>query len=306
MTRIFHGSITALVTPFQNGDVDLKAFENFVEWQIQEGSHGVVPCGTTGESPTLEYDEMKRIFDVCVQTVKASGKKLPVIAGTGTNSTAKTIELSKMAEQRGADALLIVAPYYNKPTQDGLYAHFKAIHDATDLPIVVYNIPGRSIVEITVDTMLRLAELPRIMGLKDATSDTGRTTLIRAKAKDNFAILSGEDAIAGAFLAQGADGCISVASNAAPALCSNFQDAWAKGNLEEFSRLQTLLAPLHKALFVESSPSPVKYALSRLGLSSDEVRLPLLPASAHARKIVDEALAIAGLLSNEEGIRARA
>lgn len=306
MTRLFHGSITALVTPFRNGEVDLKAFENFVEWQIQQGSHGVVPCGTTGESPTLEYDETKRIFDVCVQTVKASNKKLPVIAGTGTNSTAKTIELSQMAERQGADALLIVAPYYNKPTQDGLYAHFKAIHDATDLPIVVYNIPGRSIVEISIDTMLRLAELPRIMGLKDATSDTGRTTLIRAKAKDDFSILSGEDAIAGAFLAQGADGCISVASNAAPALCSEFQNAWANGDMKEFNKLQTLLAPLHKALFVESSPSPVKYALSRLGLSSDEVRLPLLPASAHARKIVDEALAMTGLLSNEEGIRARA
>lgn len=306
MTRLFHGSITALATPFQNGEVDLKAFENFVEWQIQQGSHGLVPCGTTGESPTLEYDETKCIFDVCVQTVKASGKKLPVIAGTGTNSTAKTIELSKMAQNQGVDALLIVAPYYNKPTQDGLYAHFKAIHDATDLPIIVYNIPGRSVVEITVDTMLRLAELPRIMGLKDATSDTGRTTLLRAKVKNEFSILSGEDAIAGAFLAQGADGCISVASNAAPALCADFQNAWTQGDMNRFNELQIFLAPLHKALFVESSPAPVKYALSRLGLSSDEVRLPLLPASAHARKIVDEALELTGLLDNLQALRARA
>ncbi len=290
MTARFYGSITALITPFKNGEIDWAAFEKFVEWQIQEGSHGVVPSGTTGESPTLTYDETKRIFELCVQTVKSSGKKIPVIAGTGSNSTREAIELSTIAQNAGADALLTVTPYYNKPTQDGLFAHFKAIHDSTDLPIILYNVPGRTVVEISVDTILRLAELPRIAGLKDATADTSRTTLIKSQVKKEFSILSGEDALAGAYLAQGADGCISVSSNVAPRMCADFQNAWRDGDMVKFNELQKLLAPLHKSLFVESSPAPVKYACSTLGLCSDELRLPLLPASATARKAVDAAL----------------
>lgn len=300
----FHGSITAMITPFTGGEVDYKVFEKFIEWQIEQGSHGLVPSGTTGESPTLTYDETKLIFELCVQTVKSSGKKLPVIAGTGSNSTREAIELSLIAQNAGADALLTVTPYYNKPTQDGLFAHFKAVHDSTDLPIILYNVPGRTITEISLETVLRLAELPRIVGIKDATSDTSRVTLIRTNVKDNFSILSGEDALAGAFLAQGADGCISVASNAAPHLCADLQNAWAANDMTNFMALQQKLAPLNKALFVESNPSPVKYACSRLGLSSDEVRLPLLPASASARKIVDEAMEYAGLIAGTEKLRA--
>ncbi|PZP56237.1 MAG: 4-hydroxy-tetrahydrodipicolinate synthase, partial [Micavibrio aeruginosavorus] len=209
--------------------------------------------------------------------------------------TREAIELSLIAQNAKADALLTVTPYYNKPTQDGIYAHFKAIHDSTDLPIILYNVPSRTVVEICVETVLRLAELPRIVGIKDATSDTGRTTLIRSQVKDNFSILSGEDALAGAFLAQGADGCISVTSNVAPRLCAELQNAWIANNRARFEEVQTKLAPLNKALFCESNPTPVKYAVSRLGLASDEVRLPLLAASASARKAVEDAMIKAGL-----------
>ncbi len=295
MSAHFFGSITALITPFKNDEVDYKAFEKFIEWQIEEGSHGLVPSGTTGESPTLTYDETKLIFELCVQTVKSSGKKTPVIAGTGSNSTREAVELSLIAQNAGTDALLSVTPYYNKPTQDGIYAHFKAVHDSTDLPIILYNVPGRTVTEICVETVLRLAELPRIVGIKDATSDTSRTTLIRSQVKENFSILSGEDALVGAFLAQGANGCISVTSNVAPSLCANLQNAWIANDRATFEEIQTKLAPLNKALFCESNPSPIKYAVSKLGLSSDEVRLPLLPASGNARKAVDDAMAKAGL-----------
>jgi len=296
MTANFYGSITALITPFKNDEVDYAAFEKFIQWQIEEGSHGVVPSGTTGESPTLTYDETKVIFDVCVQTVKASGKKVPVIAGTGSNSTREAIELSVMAQDSGSDALLAVAPYYNKPTQEGLYAHFKTLHDSTELPIILYNVPGRTVVEISVDTVLRLAELPRIVGLKDATADISRTSLIKGAVKDNFSILSGEDGLAGGYLGQGAQGCISVTSNVAPKLCADLQNAWIEKDLARFLAIQEKLAPLNKALFCESSPSPVKYACSKLGLCSDEVRLPLLPATAAARAAVDKAMDYAGLL----------
>ncbi len=295
MAAQFYGSITALITPFQNGGVDWAAFEKFVEWQIQQGSHGVVPSGTTGESPTLDYDETKRIFELCVQTVKASGKNLPVIAGTGSNSTREAIELGLIGQKAGADALLTVTPYYNKPTQDGLYAHFKAVHDSTDLPIILYNVPGRTIVEIGVETVLRLAELPRIAGIKDATSDISRTNQIRNNVKDDFSILSGEDGLAGGYLGQGADGVISVVSNCAPALSAELQNAWIERDIARFIEVQQLLAPLNKALFCESNPSPVKYACARLGLCSDEVRSPLLPASPNARKLVDAAMDYAGI-----------
>lgn len=291
---MFHGSIPALITPFTNGEVDMKAFKEFVAWQIESGSHGVVSCGTTGESPVLTEEETCAIFAATVDVVKG---RVPVIAGTGSNSTKKTIEMTQKAREAGADAALIVAPYYNKPTQDGLYAHFRAIHDSTDLPIILYNVPGRCVVDIGVETIIRLAELPRIVGLKDATSDLSRATLIKSQVKKSFDILSGEDALAGGFLAQGAVGCISVTANVAPAECAAQQNAWVKGDKAAFENMQSRLMPLHRALFVESSPAPIKYAVSRLGLCSDEVRLPLVPASANCRAIVDKALADLGLLN---------
>jgi len=299
---MFRGSIPALITPFQNGEIDLKAFSDFVEWQVVSGSHGVVPCGTTGESPVLDDEDTHRIITTTVAVVSG---RVPVIAGTGSNSTRKTIQNTIAARQSGVDAALVVVPYYNRPTQDGLYAHYKAVHDSTDLPIVIYNVPGRCGTEIAVDTILKLAELPRIIGLKDATSDTSRTTQIKSAVKSGFCVLSGEDALAGAFLAQGADGCISVTANIAPAECAAFQDAWVAGDMARFMALQAQLMPLHKALFVESSPAPVKYAASVLGLCRDEVRLPLVSASAKARQVVDEALSMSGLLNSTETVKRR-
>lgn len=291
---MFHGSITALITPFRNGEVDLKAFENLVEWQIEQGSHGLVPCGTTGESPTLSDEETKTVITRCIEVARG---RVPIIAGTGSNSTRKTIAATQMARECGADAALIVAPYYNKPTQDGLLAHYRAVHDSTSLPIVLYNVPGRCVVEIGLETVVKLAALPRIVGLKDATTDTARPTLLKARVKKEFALLSGEDGVAGAFLAQGADGCISVTANIAPSLCARFQNAWMEGDLAAFRQLQETLAPLHKALFCETSPAPVKYAAARLGLCSDEVRLPLVPASAGARAVLDPLLENLGLIA---------
>ena len=299
---MFRGSIPALITPFQNGEIDVKAFSDFVEWQVVSGSHGVVPCGTTGESPVLDDEDTHMIITTTVAVVNG---RVPVIAGTGSNSTRKTIQNTMAARQSGVDAALVVVPYYNRPTQDGLYAHYKAVHDSTDLPIIIYNVPGRCGTEIAVDTILRLAELPRIVGLKDATSDTSRATQIKSSVKSGFCVLSGEDALAGAFLAQGADGCISVTANIAPAECAAFQDAWVAGDMARFMDLQAQLMPIHKALFVESSPAPVKYAASVLGLCSDEVRLPLVPASAKARLAVDEALSMSGLLNSAETVKRR-
>ncbi len=291
---MFRGSITALITPFQNGDLDIKAFEKVLQFQLDSGSHGIVPCGTTGESPTLDEKEIHTIFDMSVNTVKG---RIPVIAGTGSNSTRKTVDMTLLAKDSGVDAALVVVPYYNRPTQDGLYAHYKAVHDSVDLPIIIYNVPGRCGTEISVDTICRLAELPRIFGLKDATADMSRTTQIKTRVKDDFSILSGEDALAGACLAQGGDGCISVTSNIAPKECAAFQEAWANRHMERFSVIQEQLMPLHKALFVESSPAPVKYAASVLGLCSDEVRLPLVAASSVARDAVDRALYESGLIA---------
>lgn len=299
---MFRGSIPALITPFKNGEIDLKAFCDFVDWQVVSGSHGVVPCGTTGESPVLDDEDVQKIMTATVEVV---GGRIPVIAGTGTNSTRKTIQNTRLARQSGVDAALVVVPYYNRPTQDGLYAHYKAVHDSTDLPIIIYNVPGRCGTEISVETILKLAELPRIVGIKDATSDTSRTTEIKSSVKSGFCVLSGEDALAGAFLAQGADGCISVTANVAPAECAAFQDAWVSGNVPLFKELQSRLMPLHKALFVETSPAPVKYAASVLGICSDEVRLPLVPASPKARKRVDEALCMSGLINSLETVKQR-
>lgn len=299
---MFHGSIPALVTPFTaDGAIDWAAFDRLVDRQVEEGSHGVVPCGTTGESPCLSDDEMKAIVERTVARVKG---RIPVIAGTGSNSTAKTITLTKMAKTAGATAALIVAPYYNKPTQEGLFQHFKTIHDQTDIPIVLYNVPGRTGVDMSVDLVVRLSALPRIVGIKDATTDTGRVTLMRAAIGKDFCLLSGEDGTAGAYLAQGGDGCISVTANAAPGLCADLQNAWRAKDLAKFAAIQETLAPLHRALFVETSPAPVKYALSALGLCGDNPRLPLLPATPATRKTVDDALAACGLIAQNGKARA--
>ncbi|MGQ0527100.1 MAG: 4-hydroxy-tetrahydrodipicolinate synthase [Alphaproteobacteria bacterium] len=295
---MFKGSITALVTPFKNGEIDWPAFENIIEWQIEQGSHGLVPCGTTGESPTLTHDEHLAIVERCVRTVKG---RVPVIAGSGSNSTAKTIELTRHAKQSGAAAALIVTPYYNKPTQEGLYQHYKAVHDAVSIPIIIYNIPGRSVIDMNVDTMARLAELPNIAGVKDATGDLERPPLLRHQAGEEFCQLTGNDGSSPAFLAQGGHGCISVAANIVPALSAQMQEAWMKGDFKTFAHVRDLLAPLWSAIFCETNPAPTKYALSRLDLCTDEVRLPMVKASANARKIVDAAMDHAGLNAGNTG-----
>lgn len=299
---MFKGSITALITPFQNGEIDWKAFEKHVEWQIESGIHGLVPVGTTGESPTLSHEEHHAVVKRCIEITQ---NRVPVIAGSGSNSTREAIGLTQFAQQSGATAALIVAPYYNKPTQEGLYQHYKAIHDATDIPIVLYNVPGRTVIEFTIETVCRLAELPRIVGIKDATSNLERQTLLRNRLGD-FCQLSGEDGTAAAFLAQGGHGCISVTSNVAPALCAQMQTAWQSGDLKIFAEIRDRLAPLHKALFCETSPAPIKYAVARLGFGSDEVRAPLISASKEARTQVDSALEYAGLLSGAGNATLRA
>lgn len=290
---MFKGSITALVTPFRDGSVDEKAFQEFVAWQIAEGSHGVVPCGTTGESPTLSHDEHKRVVELCVEVSKG---KVPVIAGTGSNSTDEAIALTRHAKKAGADAALVVAPYYNKPSQEGLFRHYEAIAKAVDLPIVVYNIPGRSVVNISVETFARLAKLPGIVGVKDATADLARPLQMRVAVGPEFCQLSGEDATATAFLAQGGVGCISVTSNVAPKLCAQMHEAWAKGDLETCFAIRDRLMPLHDAMFCETSPAPVKYAASLLGKCDPTVRLPLVEASDAARQKVRAAMTQLGLI----------
>jgi 4-hydroxy-tetrahydrodipicolinate synthase len=289
----FQGSITALITPFANGKVDAKAFQKLVEWQIDQGTHGLVPCGTTGESPTLSHDEHKQVVELCIEA--ASGR-VPVIAGTGSNSTAEAAELTRHAKQAGADGVLVVTPYYNKPTQEGLYLHFKAINDCADIPILIYNIPGRSVVDMSVDTMARLFKLKNIVGVKDATANMARASQQRAALGKDFVQLSGEDATALGFMAHGGQGCISVTANVAPALCSEFQLACLGGNFKRALEIQDRLMPLHDALFVESNPGPVKYAASKLGLCSSETRLPLAPLASASQKKVDEAIAAVGLV----------
>ena len=289
---MFKGSIPALVTPFKNGEIDWAAFENLVEWQIDQGSHALVPTGTTGECPTLSHDEHMAIVKRCVDVVKG---RIPVIAGTGSNSTAEAIELTEAAKDAGADAALIVTPYYNKPTQDGMIAHFTAIHDAAGLPIVLYNIPGRSVVDMTNETIATLAKLDHIVGIKDATGDLTRPLAYTQDIGTDFSLLSGDDITAAAFLAQGGHGVISVVANVAPKMCADMQDAWVAGDMDTFADLRDKLAPLGRDLFCESNPAPVKYAMSKMGLCKDEVRLPLLPASADARAKVDATMGFAGL-----------
>src|SRR5215218_4005405 len=290
----FRGSFTALVTPFKNGSLDEQAYRELVEWQIAEGTKGLVPVGTTGESPTLNHDEHNRVVEWCVDQAR---KRVPVIAGAGSNSTAEAIELSRHAEKAGADAVLIVTPYYNKPTQEGLYQHFKAINDAIGIPIIIYNIPARSVIDMSVDTMKRLFELKNIAGVKDATAKLDRVSLQRQAMGEDFVQLSGEDATALGFMAHGGHGCISVTANVAPGLCSEMQEACLKGDYASALKVQDRLMPLHAALFVETNPSPAKYALSVLGRMSDEVRLPMIPVSEGTRHTVQRAMTHAGLIN---------
>jgi 4-hydroxy-tetrahydrodipicolinate synthase len=292
---MFQGSITALVTPFKDGAVDEKSFQSLVEWQIKEGTTGLVPCGTTGESPTLSHAEHKHVVELCVE---AAAGRVPVIAGAGSNSTAEAIELVSHAKKAGATAALVVTPYYNKPTQEGLYHHYKAICEAVDLPIVIYNIPGRCVIDMSVETMARLAKLPGIVGVKDATADLLRPTRTRAAIGPDFCQLSGEDGTAVAFLAQGGVGCISVTSNVAPGLCASLQNAWAKGDLATVTALQIKLAALNDVLFVETNPTPVKYALSLLGRCAPDVRLPLVPLMQSNQEKVRAVLRETGLLTS--------
>ena len=290
----FRGSFTALVTPFKNGALDEKAFRDIVEWQIVEGTNGLVPVGTTGESPTLSHDEHKQVVEWCVD--QADGR-VPVIAGAGSNSTAEAVELSRHAESAGADAVLIVTPYYNKPTQEGLYQHYKAINDAVGIPIIIYNIPGRSIVDMSVDTMARLYELKNIAGVKDATANMARVSQQRAAMGPDFNQLSGEDITALGFMGHGGHGCISVTSNVAPRLCSEFQAACLKGDFAAALKLQDKLTPLHINLFVETSPAPIKFAMSLIGKCANTVRLPMVPASEKAQTAVRQAMVHAGLIN---------
>lgn len=289
-----HGSIPALITPFRDGRVDIKAFEAFADWQISEGSHGLVPCGTTGESPTLSDDEFAAVVGAAVKAAKG---RVPVIAGTGSNSTAHAIELTQLAQKLGADAALVVTPYYNKPTQDGLYLHFEAIAKATRLPVLIYNIPGRSIVDMTPDTMGRLVKIANIVGVKDATANMARVTQQRAACGPKFVQISGEDGTALGFNAHGGVGCISVTANVAPRLCSEFQIACAKGDYATARELHERLMPLHDTLFCETSPSPVKYAASLLGKCEETVRLPLAPLSETSKAKVRAAMTKVGLLN---------
>jgi 4-hydroxy-tetrahydrodipicolinate synthase len=290
----FRGSFTALVTPFKNGSLDEKAYRGLVEWQIQEGTNGLVPVGTTGESPTLSHEEHKQAVEWCID--EADGR-VPVIAGSGSNSTAEAIELSRHAEEAGADAVLIVTPYYNKPTQEGMYQHFKAINDAIGIPIIIYNIPGRSVIDMSVDTMTRLFELKNISGVKDATANVLRVSQQRAAMGPDFNQLSGEDATCLGFMAHGGDGCISVTSNVAPRLCAEFQAACLKGDFAVALKIQDKLLPLHQHLFIETNPAPAKYALSLLGKCADTVRLPMVPLSDKSKTVVRDAMVHAGLIN---------
>ncbi|WP_420023287.1 4-hydroxy-tetrahydrodipicolinate synthase [Cereibacter azotoformans] len=290
---MIRGSIPALVTPFKNGELDLDTLKKLVDWQIAEGSTGLVPVGTTGESPTLSHEEHETVIEAVVQ---AAAGRVPVIAGAGSNSTTEGIRLIRFAERVGADAALVVTPYYNKPTQAGLIAHFTALHDCCNLPIVIYNIPGRSVVDMTPETMGRLAQLPRIIGVKDATGKIERVSQQRASCGSEFLQLSGEDATALGFNAHGGVGCISVTANVAPRLCAEFQQATLRGDYATALEYQDRLMPLHEAIFLEPGLVGAKYALSQLGLCSDEVRLPLVGLTDPTKARIDAAMRHAGLI----------
>ena len=294
---MFKGSIVALITPFKNGNLDEESYISLIHHHIKNGTSGIVPAGTTGESPTLNHEEHKRVIEL---SVKESKRKIPIIAGTGSNSTYEAISLTKYAEKIGADAALVVTPYYNKPTQEGLYQHFKSINDNSSIPIIIYNIPPRSVVDMNVDTMSRLFELKNIIGVKDATGDLNRVDQQKKKMGPDFIQLSGEDGIALEFNMRGGTGCISVTANVASKLCSEFQEASLSKNnsnlLAKAKEINDKLMPLHKSLFIESSPSPVKYAASLLNLSSDDVRLPLVKITEKTKKAVRSAMAHANLI----------
>lgn len=287
------GSIPALITPMRGGKVDEAAFRKLVSWQIAEGSHGLVPCGTTGESPTLSHEEDMRVVQICVE--EASGR-VPVIAGAGSNSTDEALSLTRHAKAVGADAVLSVTGYYNKPTQEGLYRHFATIAEAVDIPILLYNVPGRAVVDISVETMERLSKIANIIGVKDATANLARPSRERHACGKGWRLISGEDATALGYMAHGGHGCISVTANVAPRLCSQFQQACMQGAFDAALKIQDKLLPLHDAMFCETSPAPVKYAVSLLGLCADELRLPMVEASEDARKTVKAAMQFAGLV----------
>jgi 4-hydroxy-tetrahydrodipicolinate synthase len=290
----FRGSFTALVTPFSNGALDEKAFRGLVDWQIAEGTSGLVPVGTTGESPTLSHDEHGQIVQWCIEQAKG---RVPVVAGAGSNSTKEAVELAQHAQESGADAVLVVTPYYNKPTQEGMYQHFKEINDAIRIPIIIYNIPARSVIDMSVETMRRLFELDNIAGVKDATANVVRVSQQRAAMGEGFNQLSGEDATALGFMAHGGHGCISVTANVAPRLCAEFQNACLKGDYATALKLQDKLMPLHTALFIETNPAPAKYALSLLGKCADTVRLPMVRLAEPTKAAVRHAMVHAGLIN---------
>lgn len=290
---MFKGSLPAMITPFTNGELDLDTLKKLVEWHVGEGSNGLVPVGTTGESPTLTHEEHEKVVE---EVVRASAGRLPVIAGAGSNNTLESIRLAQHAEKVGADAVLVVTPYYNKPTQRGLMAHFTAIHDSTNIPIFIYNIPGRSVVDMTPETMGELAKLPRIVGVKDATGDLARVPLTRLTCGHEFIQLSGEDATALGYNAHGGVGMISVTANVAPKLCAQMQAATLAGDFKTALEITDKLMPLHKAIFTEPGLVGAKYGMSKLGLCSDEVRSPLTSLTDETKAMIDDGMRHAGLL----------
>jgi 4-hydroxy-tetrahydrodipicolinate synthase len=292
---MFKGSIPALVTPMRNGSLDEEAFRAFVEWQIAEGSHGLVPVGTTGESPTLTHEEHRRVVEICVEV---AAKRVPVIAGAGSNSTREAIDLAVHAESAGADAVLVVTPYYNKPNQKGLHAHFRAVAEAIKIPLIIYNIPGRSVVDMAPKTMGKLfRDCENVIGVKDATANLARASMQRHRMGTEFLQLSGEDITALGFMAHGGQGCISVTANVAPKLCAEFQNACLAGDFSTALKYQDRLTPLHRALFLEPSPAPAKFALSLLGHMREDVRMPLVTVGSDTREEVEFSLRYAGLLN---------
>jgi len=284
---MFYGSIPAVITPFSNNEVDYNSFEKVISFLIEKGSNGLVPCGTTGESPTLSHTEHKKIIE---ETIRINDKRIPIIAGTGSNNTSEAIDFTTHAEKVGASAALVVTPYYNKPTQSGLYNHFKAIADSVKIPIIIYNIPGRSVVDMTIDTMVKLSKKENILGVKDATNDLFRPLLTQTIMKKNFCYLSGEDGTALAYLAQGGHGCISVTANVAPHLCSQMHQAWREKDIEKSQNINLKLAKLHETLFIESSPGPVKFAASLIGLCNADTRLPLVDIQESTKVKIKECL----------------
>ncbi|MGY9025187.1 MAG: 4-hydroxy-tetrahydrodipicolinate synthase [Candidatus Pelagibacterales bacterium] len=291
---MFKGSFTALITPFKDGQFDEESFRSLIDFQISSGIHGLVPTGTTGESPTLSHEEHIKIVEVCIEQ---ANKKVPIIAGTGSNSTDEALYLTKHAEKAGADAALVVTPYYNKPSQEGLLQHFTKIANSVNIPIIIYNIPSRSVVDMSNETMAKLFEIENIVGVKDATADVPRVYFTKTDIGENYNMLSGDDSTTLAFMLYGGHGSISVTSNIAPKLCSDFQNLCLEKRFDEAASINDLLMPLHRALFLESSPGPVKYAAKKLGLCSEEVRLPVTTITNTTKKIIDDALRHALLIN---------